>query len=461
MIFLPDNLSEYESTVAIVDEKNNSVSYGELVRDVSAFASKFKADKKLVFLLCANQYQTIVSYLACLDSQCPVLLLDCKIEDELLNALLDTYNPNVIINAVGEIVTRHEVKLDIANDISLLMSTSGTTGSPKLVKLSEDNLKSNALAISEYLNITPDDCAITSLPFSYSYGLSVINSYLTSAAKIVLTDDSLLSKEFWKKIKEHHVTSFAGVPYTFEMLKKLKYARFDTSSIRYVTQAGGRLDTDTKRYMLNECLSKGQEFVVMYGQTEASPRISYVPFSQLENKIDSIGLAVPNGELFLLNSDGQYVECAGVEGEIFYRGPNVMLGYASNLQELASVDDAPTQLATGDLGYFDEDGFFYITGRAKRFIKIFGLRIGLDEIEHWLKRSGYNVISTGEDNLLLLFTDDSDVDLNIIKKAVSQKFGININYIKAFLVDSLPRLSSGKINYKDLIEEYHSSEVKF
>ncbi|MBY7995833.1 AMP-binding protein [Vibrio fluvialis] len=456
MIFLPNNISEYEGTIAIVDENNNHVSYGELARDVSSFASQFKAHKKLVFLLCANQYQTVVSYLACLDSQCPVLLLDSKIEDELLNVLLDTYNPNVIINATGEIVIRHEVQLDIADDIALLMTTSGTTGSPKLVKLSEDNLKSNALAISEYLAITRDDCAITSLPFSYSYGLSVINSYLASTAKIVLTDDSLLSKDFWNKIKEHKVTSFAGVPYTFEMLKKLKYARFDTSSIRYVTQAGGRLDTETKRYMLSECLSKGQEFVVMYGQTEASPRISYVPFSKLENKIDSIGVAVPNGELFLLDSDGQYIECAGIEGEIFYRGPNVMLGYASNQQELASVEGAPTQLATGDLGYFDKDGFFYITGRTKRFIKIFGLRIGLDELEHWLRSSGYHAISTGEDNLLLVFTDDSGVDLDALKKVVSQKFGININYIKALFVDSYPRFSSGKINYKALIENYHS-----
>ncbi|MGL5665039.1 MAG: AMP-binding protein [Shewanella sp.] len=461
MIFLPDNLSEYESTIAIVDENNNYVSYGELVRDVTTFSSQFKSHKKLVFLLCANQYKTIVSYLSCLDSQCPVLLLDCKIEDELLNVLLDTYNPNVIINAEGEIVTRHEVQLDLADDIALLMSTSGTTGSPKLVKLSENNLKSNALAIKEYLAITPDDCAITSLPFSYSYGLSVINSYLASAAKIVLTDYSLLSKEFWSKIKEHRVTSFAGVPYTFEMLKKLKYARFDTSSIRYLTQAGGRLDAETKLYMLNECRSKEQEFVVMYGQTEASPRISYVPFSRLESKIDSIGLAIPNGELFLLDPNGQEIECAGVEGEIFYRGPNVMLGYASNLQELAFVDNAPTQLATGDLGYFDEDGFFYITGRAKRFIKIFGLRISLDELDLWLRRSGYNVISTGEDNLILVCTDDVDIDLGMLKKVVSQKFGVNVNYIKAFFINSYPRFSSGKINYKALIEYYRSGDVKF
>ena len=454
-MLLSENFDLHASNIAVSDENGKHVTYKELKSDVDVFSTFLEGKKKLVFLLCSNSYSTIVAYLSCLESTCPVLLLDMKIEKGILNSLIKCYNPNIIISE-GNITTRHEQDLKISNKIALLMSTSGTTGSPKLVKLSKDNLLSNADSICDYLKIDTEDTAITSLPFSYSYGLSVVNSYLRAGAKIALSDDSILSKEFWSIIRSENVTSFAGVPYTFEILKKLKYSRFDTSGIRYITQAGGKLSDEIKQYMHDECKAKGQEFIVMYGQTEASPRMSYMPFEMLEDKLASIGVAIPGGELFISDSLGSRVTQPYVEGEICYSGPNVMLGYATNLEELIQDDDVILNLSTGDIGYFDEDGFFFVTGRAKRFVKVFGLRIGLDNVENCLSDCGIEAYSSGRDDLLVIFTEDKNKDLNEISKLVSAKFGLNFNYVKSVYVDSVPRLSSGKVNYKELMEYFDS-----
>lgn len=456
MTMFPPEMNAYSGNVAISDESRNQITYSALQADVATFGKEIHGEGKLIFLLCANTYKTILAYLACIEEKCPVLLLDKKIESGLLEALVRQYDPNIIIDE-GQIEERHSQDLKLSKDIALLMSTSGTTGSPKLVKLSRKNLQTNADSIKEYLRITTNDVAITSLPFSYSYGLSVVNSYLRAGAKLVLSDYSILSKEFWNAVQMEKVTSFAGVPYTFEILKKLKYARFKTDSIRYITQAGGRLQSNVKKYILEECRSKGQDFIVMYGQTEAAPRMSYVPSHMLEHKIESIGVSIPGGRLFLLDSDGVQIETPNVEGEICYSGPNVMLGYASSLDELCDTIHAPvTKLHTGDLGYFDEDGYFYITGRAKRFIKVFGLRVGLDAVENTLREQGIFACCTGRDDLLLVFTEDSNQDLTEMRKIISSKLGLNQNYIKSIFLEDIPRLNSGKLDYKSLIEIYDS-----
>lgn len=456
MTMFPSEMSTYLGNVAISDESRNQITYSALQADVTSFGKEIHGEGKLIFLLCANTYKTIIAYLACIEKKCPVLLLDKKIEPGLLEALVRQYDPNIIIDE-GQIEERHSRDLKISKDIALLMSTSGTTGSPKLVKLSRKNLQTNADSIKEYLSITTNDVAITSLPFSYSYGLSVVNSYLRAGAKLVLSDDSILSKEFWNAVQMEGVTSFAGVPYTFEILKKLKYERFNTESIRYITQAGGRLQSNIKKYMLEECRSKDQYFIVMYGQTEAAPRMSYVPPHMLEHKLESIGVAIPGGRLFLLDSDGVQIDTPNVEGEICYSGPNVMLGYASSLAELCDTGHMTmTELHTGDLGYFDEDGYFYITGRAKRFIKVFGLRVSLDAVENTLRENGIVACCSGRDDLLLVFTEDTNQDLIEIQKVISSKFGLNQNYIKSMLLEETPRLTSGKVDYKSLIEIYDS-----
>lgn len=451
-----DFSDEILSNVALVTEEGELVTYEKLDEEISLF-SKLSFDrevKKLVFLKVSNTYQSVVRYLACLRSGYPFLILDEKISDELLSDLEMVYSPNLVITDTT-VKNHSEYRHKFCNQLTMLMSTSGTTGTPKLVRLSKKNLISNTNSIVEYLNIVESDKAITSLPFSYSYGLSVINSHLAVGSTIVLSNASLVSRDFWQKVKEYSVTSFSGVPYTFEILKKLKYSRFDTSSIRYVTQAGGKLDEETIEYFVEECNKLKQKFVVMYGQTEASPRISYVPHISSLNKLGSIGIPIPNGKLELVDQAGELIDTAKTIGELKYTGENVMLGYAEHPDDFSLGDVNSGVLYTGDLGYFDEDKFFYICGRIKRFIKLFGLRISLDEIEDYLLKYDFKVLVTGSDDVLSVYFERSEsYSKDYIKSLISDTYKININVIEASEVEFFPRLPNGKINYKLLSEGF-------
>ena len=441
---------EHLKNIAIVDEKGSEISFAMLEEEVNEFINKLPDYKALIFSRVSNSKASIVTYLACLKAEHPLLLLDNNLSDDLFNNLVTCYHPNLIC-CEGEIEQRHNDKLKLNPKLALLLSTSGSTGSPKLVRLSADNVQSNAESIAQYLRLTCNDCAITTLPMNYSYGLSVINSHFHKGAAIVLSDHGIISRELWSKINDFKVTSIAGVPFLYQMLKKLKYKRFNTQGIRYITQAGGKLDVDSINYFMEECTKQGQEFVVMYGQTEATARMSYVPFDRLASKAGSIGIAIPNGKLSIVDANGELVKKALVEGEIHYEGPNVMLGYAESLSNLALGDESQGMLKTGDVGYFDEDHFFYITGRLKRFIKMYGLRLSLDSIETWLEAKQYNVVATGvDDQLVVCLTDETDEA--VLKKLLADEYKININNIEVKILLEIPRTENGKIDYKLLLK---------
>ncbi|MCK8087062.1 AMP-binding protein [Vibrio sp. 1CM8B] len=443
---LDDSVS---NNTAVITESDCKITYEQLQKDIQDFSKKLPKTRSFVFLLVDNTYVSLVSYLSCLYAKQPFLLIDLKIEQGLLDTLLMQYNPNILVK-FGNIQVLHSEVFELYPDLAMMISTSGTTGSPKLVRLSYNNLASNARSIVDYLGISDSEVAITTLPMSYSYGLSIINSHLLARATIVLNDFGVITRDFWAKIQNYSVTSFAGVPYVFQMLKRLKYTRFDTSSIRYITQAGGKLDSETIEYFLAECSALKQRFVVMYGQTEASPRISYVPPQELASKVGSIGIAIPEGELYLIDSTGKRVYSPHVEGEIVYRGANVMLGYAETTKDLALADEQKGLLKTGDLGYFDEDGYFFVTGRAKRFIKLFGLRIGLDSIDYWLSVNSINAVSTGSDDKLFICFEGENHDFDEVKRNLAKKFKLNINVIQSINIKNIPRKNGGKVDFKIL-----------
>jgi acyl-coenzyme A synthetase/AMP-(fatty) acid ligase len=307
------------------------------------------------------------------------------------------------------------------------------------------------LSIAKYLNLDNKQVAITTLPFHYSYGLSVINSHLVAKAQVVLTKCSVMTREFWRCIENYQVTSFAGVPYVFQMLQRMDYERFNTSSIQYLSQAGGKLDDETLIYFHRVTTARGQKFIAMYGQTEAAPRISYVPSEMLSDKIGSIGIPIPEGELFVELPGGVLTKQPAVEGQLVYEGPNVMLGYAEEITDLATGDVCGGRLRTGDIGYCDEDGYFYITGREKRFIKVFGYRLSLDKIDSYLHSKNYDTATTGSDDKLEVFIADiQDKNLDDIKQMLAYKFKLSLNVIAVMLIDEIPRTSSGKIDFPRL-----------
>lgn len=436
---------------AIHLSNKETITYKKLSRKVQLRIQEIGNHRELILLKAENNLDFLISYLACLNSNNPAIIIDESLEQGQLDFIIQTYKPNKIIHR-KKILTHSSYKHSFDNALSILLSTSGSTGSPKLVKLSKENLNHNATAISQYLGLFNNETAITSMPLSYSYCLSILNSHLLVGASIVLTDESVISRNFWDLIKFFKVSSFSGVPYMYQILKKINVDRFDISSIRYFTQAGGKLDIDTYDYFSKKTQQMQKDFFIMYGQTEATARMSYLEPSMIDIKKGSIGKAIPGGSLKLIDADGNKITDHNITGQITYSGKNVMLGYANNLNELSSANSQNYILKTGDIGYFDKDGYFYVVGREKRFLKIYGLRYSLDQIDLALSKLNINLISSGVDDKLIIFTDYKNPDIPMIKNLIYKKFKINANTINVEVLGEIPRSVNGKVDYQKLNE---------
>ena len=342
--------------------------------------------------------------------------------------------------------------------------TSGSTGSPVLVRISYKNLVENSISISQSLSVSQRDIPITTLPMNYSYGLSIINSHLLKGCKIVLTEEGVLSKNFWDLVNAKGVTTFGGVPYTYQMLKRLGFEKMHLPSVSKLTQAGGKLDSNLVKYFAESCADKGIQFFTMYGQTEATARMSCLPAEDAIRKSGSIGTPIPNGSFYLLDDAYNVISESDEVGELYYEGPNVSMGYAYSLTDFSKGDEnyiytgvLPKPkgdenegvLATGDLAKMDEEGYYYIVGRKKRFIKVFGNRISLDEVENLSQKNGYSCVCSGIDDKLIIYTTQEN-NLKELKDTISAKIGIHHSAITVRYIPDFPRNDSGKILYSKL-----------
>jgi long-chain acyl-CoA synthetase len=423
--------------------------------------------KALAFLLCGNNYETIYFYINAIEKRISTVLLDGNIDKQLLHNLIDKYKPEIIflpeskdIELVAyNCLQKYEgyalysqiirIPSKINPNLALLLTTSGTTGSSRMVKISYNNLEQNAQSIVEYLKLNNSEVAITILPFNYSYGLSVINSHLMAGATIVLNEYSITQRQFWDNFKHYSITSFSGVPYTYEMLKRLKFNKMDLPALKTITQAGGKLPEELAIYLLEYSKEKRINFFIMYGQTEGTARLSYVPPDRCEEKMGSIGIAIPGGFLYLIDETGSTIKECGVNGEIIYQGPNVMMGYSEQRMDLEIGDELKGILKTGDIAFKDEDGYFYIVGRKKRFIKIYGNRVNLDEIEKSLFVFGIEAVCTGNDNNLCVHVLNEN-QIEIVKIYLLKKLRMNIQSFNIQWIKEFPRSESGKILYSKL-----------
>ncbi len=458
------DLAKYGENITLITEEK-SYSYETLDTLCSGFEANLPKKKQLILILTKTNIETIVGYLASLRAGYACMMIDSSLDNDLINQLIEVYKPNLIwseeksdnnIFNYGSYSLKYHNKesLNLYNDLALLLSTSGTTGSPKMVKLTKSNLYANCNSIVEYLKIDNSHRSITNLPLHYSYGLSILHTHLAKGASLFVTDKSLISKEFWEIMQKHQITTLNGVPYHYEMLKRIGFLKKELPSLKYMTQAGGKLNQTLVKEFASWALERGIKFYVMYGQTEATARISYLPPDMTLKKPKSIGLPIPNGELFIKNLDrDEILKENFIDGELIYKGANVMLGYATEAKELALGDELNGVLHTGDIAYRDVDGYFYITGRMKRFIKIYGNRVNVDEIEQFLKSKSYDVLCTGEDDNLMVITK-SRGSLKQIRDEIISKFGIHHLAIKLKEVDEYPTTSSGKIEYKKIKEMF-------
>ena len=333
--------------------------------------------------------------------------------------------------------------------LALLLTTSGSTGSPKLVRLSYKNLHENTKSISNYLSINKSEKPITLMPMNYSFGLSIINSHIINGATILLTSKSIMQREFWVFLKKHKATSLSGVPYVFEMLIKLKFFRMSFPSLKTITQAGGKLNNNILNKFAVFCKKSNIKFYVMYGQTEASPRMSYLPPKYLLDKIGSIGLPISGGKFYLIDSLNKKFISNDTVGELVYKGKNVCHGYAKSLIDLENGNENKNILYTGDLAKRDNDGFYYIIGRKKRFVKLFGNRLSLDHIENHIKNITTNCACVELNNKVLIYLTENNLSEKVINY-ISSITKIHYSAFEIKIIDKLPLSSNGKINYSKL-----------
>ncbi|MDR1583474.1 MAG: AMP-binding protein, partial [Prevotellaceae bacterium] len=310
-MFLDVTDNKFATDLAIITDKNEHLTWRELFILSDELYAKI-GKPCLVFCLCQNSIPALTGYVSFISHKIVPLLLDASLNKTFLKNLITVYRPEFLwlptektVELTGKIVyTLNDYSLlqlngnipsKLHKDLALLLTTSGSTGSPKLVRLSYDNIISNAKAIAEYLNINNHERPVTSLPMHYSYGLSVINSHLIKGATVLLTDKPVVQKEFWNFVKEQKATSIAGVPYTYEMLKRLHIFRMDLPALKTMTQAGGKLNAELAKEYMEQAKTVGKRFIVMYGQTEATARMSYLPFDDSTEKYGSIGIAIPGG----------------------------------------------------------------------------------------------------------------------------------------------------------------------
>lgn len=461
-----DHITEYSNATAFITDGSGQFTYKELLHEADVFKRHIK-ERCLIFCLCDNCIESLVGYIGFLRGRVVPLLLNSNISLDLLQKLIETYKPEYIwlprekaavVEGCQEIYafqkyilakTKFSIDYKIHDDLALLLTTSGSTGSPKLVRQSYKNITANANSIVQYLQISSVDRPITTLPMSYTYGLSILNSHLLKGASIVLTTKSLFDRSFWELIKTNKATTFGGVPYIYEMLKKLRFLKMDLSSIKVLTQAGGKLNKSLAEEFATQCKAKGIDFIMMYGQTEATARMSYLPVEYSITKAGSIGIPIPGGEFWIEDSQGNIISESNVDGELMYKGDNVTLGYAMSCYDLSKGDENGGILKTGDVARRDVDGFYYITGRKKRFLKLFGNRVNLDDIEQMLKEQGYDCACTGEDDNLKIFITRLDKQQEV-KSFITGKTGIPQSGIKIMYMERIPRNEVGKILYADL-----------
>ena len=470
---------KYYDNIAVIDaDKKRTITYRVLKNDVELLLKHISGNsKKLVFLFCENIYESLLAYIAVLQSGNAVALINYPLSLELKQPLITKYTPELILATKYEEIKDYEVleiicgiyiyrreealqKPKIYNELALLLSTSGTTGSPKFVRLSYKNIQSNAESIAKYLSIKKRDRAISSLPIQYSYGLSIINSHLLKGASIVLTKQNFVLHSFWEIFNKYNCTSFSGVPYSYELLKYINFHKFELPSLKTLTQAGGSLREELQKYFYRIAKNKKVKFYIMYGQTEASPRISFVPPKSLHQKFGSIGKPIPSGKIKLF-WNGSEVTKPGSVGELVYFGANVMLGYAYNRNDLSKGDELNGILHTGDLAKKDKDGYYYIIGREKRFIKVYGLRINLDEIEKMLALyTGCAVACFGEDeniNIVIKSSDEKIVDN--VRKKIFETYHLNLSVMNIRTADNIPATLNGKYDYRMMDEVFFNKEI--
>ena len=462
------NLEDHnQQKTAIKDDSGHILSYADICRTINELAA-LDIQRSVVFCLCENSAGSLIGYLAFENNKQVPLLISAGTDAELRTNLEKMYNPSYywvpitkadeikgerIYTAYDYVLIKTEFKPYLINEnLSLLLTTSGSTGSPKLVRHKYGNLESNAANVAKVFAWKESEIGICDLPMYYTMGLNVINSHLIVGATVLMIKANLMDPKFWEFIKMNKGTSFCGVPFSYEIMRRIGFEKMDLPNLHTLAEGGGKLTDKMFKWLADICLKSGRRFCATFGTSETSARIAFLDPEMAMKKTGSIGKAIPNGELFLLNAiedtDGSFT------GELGYRGSNVTMGYAVCKEDLAKGDEFCGEYHTGDLAKRDADGFYYIIGRKGRFLKLFGLRVSLDETERILKTkfTDCDFVCTGDDQKMCIFCTTEEIKDQIVPY-ISSKTNIHSSAFKVVIINKIPRNEYGKVvfsNLKDL-----------
>ena len=451
--------------VAAIDAVGNQLTYRELC-DFSGELETMMPSRSLLFLLTENNVGGIAWSIGCMAAKQVPLILNVHTEEGLFLNLMEIYRPPYLCVPIGNpLAEQYEsvkesygyVLLKTSNEpcpmheeLSHLLPTSGSTGSPKLVRHKYENIEAAALNISTFFELTSHDRPLLVLPLYYTMGLSIVFSHLYAGATVLATNQSMTDRAFWQFLKEQKATSFTGVPYSFEILNLMRFFRMDLPDLQLLTQGGGKMPKALNQKFVDYCKSTGKRWIATYGQSEGTARMAWLPAEWAESKMGSIGRAVPNGEMFLMDNEGNTITEPNIQGEMCYRGKNVTMGYARQREDLLLGDERNGFLRTGDLAYQDEDGCFYIVGRMGRFLKLFGMRIGLDECEQIIKaKFPIECACVGNDEKMTVYITDEKLVASV-KEELVEKTKLVATAFEVKVIPAIPKNEAGKVLYSKL-----------
>ena len=452
--------------MAIRDDSGYTLTYGEVCDAIDAFAA-LDLPRCVVFCLCENCAGALVGYLAFENNRQVPLLISANMDAELRSNLEANYRPGYywapermagaiegeeVHAAFGYVLLKTSNAPYALNErLSLLLTTSGSTGSPKLIRHKYGNLEANAENVARVFSWREEEIGICDLPMNYTMGLNVINSHLVVGASVLMVKANLMDPNFWEFIRVNRGTSFCGVPFSYEIMRRIGFDKMDLPDLYTLAEGGGKLTDKMFRWIAGFCKESGKRFCATFGTSETSARMAFLDPGLALEKIGSMGKAIPNGELFLLdeveNDDGT------ATGELGYRGPNVTMGYAVCRDDLKKGDEFCGEYHTGDIARRDSEGFYYIIGRKGRFLKLFGLRVSLDETERLLSTQfpSAEFACTGNDRQMVVFCTNEAL-INDIIPYISAKTNLHNSAFRVQIIDEIPRNEYGKVKLSALNE---------
>ena len=455
-----------KDALAAIDAQGQQLSYGELL-DFAVRLEHLVQPRSLLFLLGENNVGGIAWAIGSICAGHVPLILNAHMDGQLYASLFASYRPvyvcvpegmagsypyEVIATCFGyTLMATGNEGCPMHGELSHLLPTSGSTGSPKLVRHKYENIDAAALNISSFFQLTEKDRPLMVLPLYYTMGLSMVFSHLFVGATVLITNQSMTDRGFWQFIKGQRATSFTGVPYSYEILNLMRFFRMDLPDLKLLTQGGGRMQKELNLKFAEYCRDNGKQWIATYGQTECTARMAWLPPKWAVEKAGSIGIAVPNAELSLIDADGNPITIPHTVGEMCYRGKNVTMGYACCREDLMKGDERHGFIRTGDLAYFDEDGCYYIVGRSGRFLKLFGMRVGLDECEQIIKARfpGLECACVGTDEKMFVYLTDGNYK-DLVKEELVSRLKLVATSFEVRTVDVIPKNESGKILYAKL-----------